>query len=440
VIRKNDLAAEFAAIGIVLNNPTHSDIHPTTLRPQYFADTNNRMVWDVILQTIERHQPPSVVNVHATAVINNVADMITSEVLTEYSRDNSDHPVLFDSYAKRILDAYRYRATVDVLQKSIDDLQNEEVYDTTIEALSTELYKIQTQTEESEVDRKAEVTEDVLAQIFQPSKGVVSTPFNKLNTVVGGLSDEEMVILAARPGMGKTSAAVSIMVEMARNGVGTGLFSLDMGRHQIWRRFLSYASGISVQRFKEHGTGQRPFDLLERGYIEDARKQFLDLPIHVDASSVYTITAIKNRIRHLVTSRHVRVLFIDHIGKVVGDRKFGRTEEVGIVARELKRFAKEFGVSLVVLSQLNRQVESRSLDGQHKRPRLSDLRDSGDIEQEADMVWMLYRPEYYKLNSWEDGSPCANQIEIMVEKNRDGAPETVRLRYEAYRGAVTNLP
>lgn len=435
-----DLDTEKAIIALTLQFHGHQNVDPTVLKPSHFADRDHRFLWELILNTVELRLLPSGPNVLSTAMKKGLDDKDIVQLLVQAELQFHMGAQAYQDYVKRILSCYRNRATLDALEVAQASLKEEESYDETIEALSTKLYQIQTNTEQTEIDRKKEITAEVISEIFDPTTSIVPTPYKALNDIVSGMAVEEFIILAARPGMGKTSVAVSIMCELADANVPVALFSMDMGRHQVWRRFLAYDTQIGFGRFKDHSTGVNKFDLVERGLIEKSRDHFVDVPLYVDASSVYSLDGVKSRIRNLVVSRGVRIVFIDHIGKIKGPKKFGRTEEVGEVARELKRFAKEFGITIVGLSQLNRAVESRG-DGpySHKRPRLSDLRDSGDIEQEADMVWMLYRPEYYKLATWEDNTPCQDQLEVMVEKNRDGAIAVARLRYHKSFGKVTDF-
>jgi len=273
-----------------------------------------------------------------------------------------------------------------------------------------------------------EASLEVVDKLFEDTPdSTISTTLPELDDIIAGLAREELVIVGGRPGMGKTALVVSMILEMA-NENPVMFFSMDMGKHQIWHRMLSQETKINLLRFKRR-KDQQPFTMLEQEELRQARLRLLQKHMHIDDYGYYSLNALRGRIQQIVAQHSTRTIVIDHIGKIIAKGAFSREREVGAIVESLKRMAKEFNVSIVALSQLSRGVEGRAGEGGHKRPQMSDMRDSGSIEQEADIVLMPYRPEYYKLKTWEDGTSCMGQLDIMVEKNRNGPIESCRVGF-----------
>ncbi len=262
----------------------------------------------------------------------------------------------------------------------------------------------------------------------------VPSGFTALDRITAGWQKSDLVIIAARPGMGKTAFVLS----MARNIAvdfkkPIALFSLEMSSIQLVNRLISSETEL-------------PADKLRRGQLEQHEWQQLqtkitplsDAPLFIDDTPALSIFELRAKCRRLKTQHDVQAIIIDYLQLMQSgtDSKNGnREQEISMISRSLKSIAKELEIPVIALSQLSRQVETRT---GNKRPQLSDLRESGAIEQDADIVLFLYRPEYYKLEEFEDGSPAKGQGEVIIAKHRNGALENVRLKFIDRLAKFTN--
>ncbi len=285
----------------------------------------------------------------------------------------------------------------------------------------------------------------------------VATGFCDLDRVLGGLQRSDLVILGARPSMGKTSLLLNIAHAVSgraqrgeRNGAAVAVFSLEMSAEQLTQRMLAAEVGLVSQNV---GSGQFSDADMERMLV--AADNLQKLPLHIDDTPGLTITALRSRARQLKRKHGIGLIVVDYLqlmsAPIKGDHN--RVQEISQISQGLKQVARELDVPVLVASQLSRQVESRD----NKRPQLSDLRESGSIEQDADVVLMLYREDYYLSRSLgaqeESGAVGVSErarvsenrerlekvrgiTEVLVSKNRKGPTDTVRLLFD---GATTTF-
>ena len=265
----------------------------------------------------------------------------------------------------------------------------------------------------------------------------VSTGFDKLDTLTSGWQPSDLIIIAARPGMGKTALALS----MARNisvkqGIPVAFFSLEMSSVQLITRLISSETGLTSDKLrtgklKEHEWKQLNVKVSD---LESA-------PLFIDDSPSLTIFELRAKARRLASSHGIKLIMIDYLQlmNIGSTNKAGnREQEISTISRNLKALAKELDIPVIALSQLSRAVETRSGT---KRPILSDLRESGAIEQDADIVSFLYRPEYYGINEWDDEmrTPSEGQGEFIVAKHRNGALDSIKLKFDASLGKFEDI-
>jgi replicative DNA helicase len=255
----------------------------------------------------------------------------------------------------------------------------------------------------------------------------ISTGFFEFDKKLAGLQRTDMVVLAARPGMGKTALALNIALNAAKNGDGVGLFSLEMSAGQLVRRLLCVESRVDANHVRK-GTISKDIELPR---LLQASNTLFDLPIYLDDSPGLNIMQVRSKARRLVSANpEVGLIIIDYIGLMGGDATVNRQEQVSSSSRGLKAMAKELNVCVMVLSQLNRSVEQRT----DKRPVPSDLRESGAIEQDADVITFIYRDEYYNEDSADVGV-----AEVIIAKQRNGPTGTVRLAFQGKYTRFDNL-
>ena len=256
-------------------------------------------------------------------------------------------------------------------------------------------------------------------------KAGIPTPIRLMTEKMGGWRDTELIILAARPGMGKTSFAISKGLVAAKQGLPVAFFSLEMSKEQLTARILSMEYSIDNQKFNVHGLSPTDIETIRNG------KKMLDgLPFYIDDSAGLTIEQFQIKAKRLKSKFGVKMIIVDYLQLMSGGNPKNREQEISKISRGLKLIAKELKIPVIALSQLSRTCESRSTV--NKRPILSDLRESGAIEQDADVVVFIYRPEYYGITEWDDydRKPTQGEAEYAVAKNRNGATTRDRMRFE----------
>lgn len=254
----------------------------------------------------------------------------------------------------------------------------------------------------------------------------VPSGFSKLDRVTYGWQPSDLIILAARPAVGKTAFALNLIRNAALNPskpTPVAFFSLEMGAAQLVQRLLSAESEI-------------PMEFISRGKLEEYQYQELltkgvnklqKAPIFIDDTAALNIFEFRAKARRLVSKHGVGMIIIDYLQLMSGsgERNSNREQEISTISRNLKVLAKELQIPIIALSQLSRAVETRK---ESKMPQLSDLRESGAIEQDADMVMFIYRPEYYGVEANEQGESVEGETHIRIAKHRNGSLETVHLR------------
>jgi replicative DNA helicase len=252
--------------------------------------------------------------------------------------------------------------------------------------------------------------------------------FHALDRMTSGWQNSDLVIIAARPAMGKTAFVLSMAKNMAVNSkIPVALFSLEMSNVQLVNRMIVNVCEIPGEKIKSGQLAQ-----YEWAQLDSKITQLYDAPLYVDDTPSLSVFELRTKARRLVREHGVKIIIIDYLQLMnASGMSFGsRQEEVSTISRSLKGLAKELNIPIIALSQLNRGVESREgLDG--KRPQLSDLRESGAIEQDADMVCFIHRPEYYKIYADEKGNDLRGMAEIIIAKHRNGAVGDVLLRFRA---------
>ncbi|MDG1297705.1 MAG: replicative DNA helicase [Saprospiraceae bacterium] len=252
----------------------------------------------------------------------------------------------------------------------------------------------------------------------------VPTGFIGLDRLTSGWQPSDLVILAARPGMGKTSFVLALAKNAAMDfNKGVALFSLEMSDVQLVQRFISLEAEISGHKMRKGNLEE-----YEWQQLYTAIEKMADIPIFIDDTPGINIFELRAKCRRLKAQYDIQMVIIDYLQLMSGggDNKGNREQEVSAISRGLKALAKELNVPVIALSQLSRAVESR---GGTKKPMLSDLRESGSIEQDADMVMFIYRGEYYQILEDEEGESLKGIGEIVVAKNRHGALENIKLRF-----------
>jgi len=314
--------------------------------------------------------------------------------------------------------------TVDV-----DDLMQE------AEGLLFELGQRNMKKEYTQIDPVIKSAMDVIQKAAANKDGLTGVPtgYHKLDDITSGWQPSDLVIIAGRPAMGKTSFALSMAKNIAADyQVPMAFFSLEMSNVQLVNRLISNVCEIQGSKILN---GQLQRDEWER--LDKRVNNLIGAPLYVDDTPGLSVFELRTKARRLVREHGVKIIMIDYLQlmNANGMRFSSRQEEVSTISRSLKGLAKELDIPIIALSQLNRGVESREgLEG--KRPQLSDLRESGAIEQDADMVLFVHRPEYYHMFQDENGRDLRGMAQIIIAKHRKGATGDVLL---TFRGEFTRF-
>lgn len=298
----------------------------------------------------------------------------------------------------------------------------------------------------------AGVIEDALSA--REKKGItgITTGLIDLDRLTGGLQRKDLVVCGARPSMGKTSFATSVSLNAARAGHGVGIFSLEMDTRKLATRMCSDLSHLRGQKIAYQDLINGSASDQDIAQINRASDEFKQLPIFIEDQSGLTISDIRIKVEAMIPAMQdaghaLDMIVIDHLGKVRPSSRYSgnRTNEIGEITDGLKEIAREYDMAVLLLSQLNRQVESRD----DKRPTLADLRDSGAIEQDADCIMFLHREAYYlqrekpknmdrEIERQADLSACINHMDLEVAKQRNGEVRRIDLFVDMAYSAVRN--
>ncbi|MBO4801774.1 MAG: replicative DNA helicase [Bacteroidaceae bacterium] len=254
----------------------------------------------------------------------------------------------------------------------------------------------------------------------------LSSGFPHIDKITSGWQNSDLIIIAARPAMGKTAFVLSMARKIAVDArIPCAMFSLEMSNVQLVKRLMVNVCEITGDKMK---SGQ--LEPYEWGQLDSKIRQLYDAPFYVDDTPSLSVFELRTKARRLVREHGVKIILIDYLQLMnASGMSFGsRQEEVSNISRSLKGLAKELNIPIIALSQLNRSVEKREGDD-GKRPQLSDLRESGAIEQDADMVCFIHRPEYYKIYQDEKGRNLRGMAEFIIAKHRNGAVDSVLLKF-----------
>ena len=264
---------------------------------------------------------------------------------------------------------------------------------------------------------------DELQAVQERTDGLSGVPsgYTGIDRVTYGWQASDLIIIAARPAMGKTAFVLTMARNMAvEHKVPVAVFSLEMSSVQLVKRLMVSETGLSAEKIR----GGKKLEPYEWEQLNNRINQLSEAPLYIDDTPSLSIYEFRSKARRLVSNAGVKLIVIDYLQLMQGSKKSsneGRQQEVSEISRSLKALARELNVPIIALSQLSRGVESRQV----KRPMLSDLRDSGSIEQDADMVCLLYREDYYNPETENQ-----NVTELIVAKNRNGPIDTVNLYFQ----------
>ncbi len=283
-------------------------------------------------------------------------------------------------------------------------------------------------------DLISQVIEDQRKPQEEGMQGIPS-PIHDLDQQTGGWLPTDLIILAARPGMGKSSLATEMVLKCAEAGKPVVMFTVEMDGKQNAIRMIAQRTGIAISDLRLRKLSEN-----KKNELESKCLPLCNLPIYVDDPSSLSIRDLRSKAIKMKRENGIELIVIDYIQLMNdgGESKGNREQEISKISRALKGLAKELNIPIIALSQLTRDVEKRNK--KHPRPMLSDLRESGAIEQDADMVLFLYREDYYDKNAVDENNNSMKGVcEIIIAKHRTGGLETVRCKFTGYTTGFSNL-
>lgn len=422
--------AEQAVLGaIILDSTVFDKVVDYIKSPDYFYVALHKLIFMQMQEMINFGAAIDFVTLLEKLKQNKAFDEATGKTYLYDLVNNCPSISNAEAYAKVIADKYNIRRLITASREIIDDASaGDEEPAVLIDSAEQKIFDIRKGNEKSGLERINSVILqtfdrlDALNSETDDSMKPISTGIGDLDRVITGLNRSDLILLAARPGMGKTSFALNIARNAACQSKKTvAFFSLEMSKEQLASRLLSTEALIS-------GTKLRTGKLSEEEWsrLIPASDVLSKAELYLDDTPGITITEMKSRLRRL---RNLDLVVIDYLQLMGSGRRIdNRVQEISEITRNLKILAKEMNVPVITLSQLSRASEQRT----DHRPQLSDLRDSGSIEQDADIVLFLYREGYYSEKSAEQAAPTAdmNSGECIVAKNRHGEAKSVKLHWQ----------
>ncbi|MBK9338113.1 MAG: replicative DNA helicase [Lewinellaceae bacterium] len=441
-IQPQALPLEEAVLGALMLDREALPIVMDILRPESFYHESHQQIYRAIIRLFERSNPVDILTVTEELRKAGELDRIGGSYYLVELTNRIASAANIEYHARIIAQKHIQRELIQVSTRTIKDAYEDttDVF-TLLDDAEKGLFAITQNNLSRTFESMGILSSRVLKQVEELSKktdGLTGVPsgFTDLDRITSGWQPSDLVILAARPGMGKTSCVLAMALNAARDfNKGVALFSLEMSSTQLVQRLISMESEI-------------PGSKMRNGKLEDYEWQQLQttverlsgIPIFIDDTPGINIFELRAKCRRLKMQHDIQLVIIDYLQLMTGasenNRSANREQEIAGISRALKNMAKELSVPVIALSQLSRAVEVR---GGSKRPQLSDLRESGAIEQDADIVSFIYRPEYYGLLEDEQGMSLKGVAEFIISKNRHGALDTVKLKFTDQFAKFGNL-
>ena len=415
---------ENAVLGATLLEKTALSITMDLLFPEAFYKQAHSIIFDAAQQLFKKNNPVDILtvsdklksmgqleNVGGAYYITQLTNGISSTTSVEYH----SRIVLQKFYAREII-----RISSEHLQAAFEETTD--VFDLQ-DTVNKDVLALSRYNDKKPVSSISDLVKEVEERTEDLRTGKIEyagiyVKLGRFDEILKGFSAPDIIIIAARPGMGKTAFMVTLIRKIAMQNIHVAVFSLEMSKIQITIRLIAQESGMTFNQIKMGHVNPEE--------MKKHSKTIEDLPIHIDDTGGLTLIELKSKLFQLKMEYDIQICFIDYI-QLMGGIGNNRNDVIGEISRGVKATAKDLDICIVPLSQLSRAVENR---GGTKRPQLSDLRESGGLEADADSVMFLFRPEYYKMDTDEWGAPIpAGKLEIDVAKNRNGALGTIDLSF-----------
>lgn len=431
-----DLDVEQAVLGALMLEKDAYSVVCDLLKPESFYDPVNSMVYAAIQQLGAAQKPIDMLTVTEQLRLDGNLEKIGGPVVVSELTSRVLSGANVEYHARIVAQKYLARELIsfssDISTKAFDEVQD---VDDLLQEAEGRLFEISQRNVKKDVTQINPVIEQAIKQIQAAANRAsglsgLESGFHELDKLTSGWQSSDLIIIAARPAMGKTAFVLSMAKNMAVNyEIPVAIFSLEMSNVQLVNRLISNVCELGGEKIK---SGQ--LSPMEWDQLMSRVKELQDARLYIDDTPSLSILELRTKARRLVREHQVRFIIIDYLQLMnATGMKFGsREQEVSMISRSLKQLAKELDIPIVALSQLNRSVETRGKDGDRdsKRPQLSDLRESGAIEQDADIVCFIHRPEYYLRSDTDmEGRNIRGLAEFIVAKHRSGRVDDVKMRF-----------
>lgn len=441
-VQPQALEMEKSIIGSILLNKDALTEATSTLKPENFYDPRNEKIFEAVCSLFVNKQPVDLITVvEKLKQEGNLEAAGGVEYLTDVST-NASSASHVDYYSKIVMQKYiareLIRVAIETQSKAFDDQTD---VDDLLKETQGQIFEISNRNVKRDVRQINPYIEEALNRIMEASKrkeGISGVPsgYSDVDKITFGWQKSDLIIIAARPAMGKTAFVLSMIKNIAIDGVMTpeghqripcAMFSLEMSCVQLVNRMLVSTSHIPGNTIRSAQLSREQW-----GKLDFAIKAMHDAPIYIDDTPQLSILELRTKVMRLVSEHDVKIVFIDYLQlmNAQGMNFFSREGEVSLISRSLKGLAKELDIPIIALSQLNRNSEKRegatTIEG--RKPQLSDLRESGAIEQDADIVAFIHRPEYYKIYE-DNGKDLRGIAQFLIAKHRNGSTEDIDLRF-----------
>lgn len=433
---------EEAVLGAMMIDKKGIDDVIDILHPDAFYEVKHQEVYRVIFELFQESKPIDLLTVSNQLKKHGKLDIVGGDFYLIRLTQKVASSAHIEFHARIILQKYIQRRLISISSDIIENAYDEtsDVFDL-LDNAEAKLFEVT----QGNLKKSSEGAGDLVKQALKKIQDIsnqegmsgLATGFTKLDALTSGWQPSDLVIIAARPGMGKTAFVISMAKNMAIDfDHPVAVFSLEMSSVQLITRMISSETGLTSEKLRKGNLEPHEWEQLNVKV-----KKLSDAPIFIDDTPSLSIFDLRAKARRLVSQHGVRIIVIDYLQLMTAGNtgKGGnREQEISTISRNLKALAKELSIPVIALSQLSRAVETR---GGSKRPLLSDLRESGAIEQDADIVSFIYRPEYYGMTEWDDDdhSPCEGQGEFIVAKHRNGGLDNIRLKFTGHLAKFSDL-
>ena len=444
----HSIECEQTIIGILLYDNLSYEKIENLVKKDHFYDPIHSELFHVITSCIQEGKIASVITIWPYFINHaGIKERQGKDYLTKLSK-NLISIAYIEDYAHQLIDMYVRRELIRIAQNMMFNAEQKQLHihaSQYVEDAENKLFSLVQSTDKSsdiELFRDTSVRViDYAKTALQSNKKIIGIPtgFNDLDKHIGGLHKSDLITIAGRPSMGKTAFAINIafnaaMHEIHNDGHGVLFFSLEMSSDQLVTRILGQSANISPDKIRRGMISVHDIQLLQKH-----AQELTNLPLYIDDTPSLSINMLRTKLRRLLRKDKIGLVIVDYMQLITtSSHSENRVQELSAITRSLKGIAKEFNLPVIALSQLSRAVEQR----EDKRPQLADLRESGTIEQDSDMVMFIFRESYYearkkpsegssKMSAWQENMNKIHDIaEIMIAKQRHGPIKNIVLHYQ----------